>query len=183
MLDGSLYKSKSKSPKWVLALRYITLALQTDPIKYGIGRLTNDVIVNISVYSEGKFYAVKVKSALTTSCTCIMALCTCLKKLYVRNQVNHIIAFIAETALELTNAYLYFKKFCMDKNRFNKVTPKNHKNSPVSTYVKNFPRASLRTPFKGEDGNEGRGREGRGRDGRKESRASPKQNFTTTALV
>jgi hypothetical protein len=40
---------------------------QTDPIKYGIGRLTNDVIVNITVYSEVKFYPVKVKLALTTS--------------------------------------------------------------------------------------------------------------------
>jgi hypothetical protein len=115
MLDGSLHKSKSKSPKWVLALRYITLALQTDPIKYGIGRLTNDVIVNITVYSEVKFYPVKVKLALTTSCTCIMALCTCLTNLYLRNQVHHIVALIAENALKLTNAYLYFKKFCMDE--------------------------------------------------------------------
>jgi hypothetical protein len=46
------------------------------PIKYGIGRLTNDVIVNITVYSEVKFYPVKVKLALTTSCTSIKALYT-----------------------------------------------------------------------------------------------------------
>jgi hypothetical protein len=50
--------------KWVLALRYITVAPQTDPIKYGIGRLKNDVIVNITVYSEVKFYPVKVKLVL-----------------------------------------------------------------------------------------------------------------------
>jgi hypothetical protein len=70
MLDGSLHKSKSRSPmgRPILKLRYITLALQTDPIKYGIGRLANDVMVNITVhvrvYSEVKFYPVKVKLAL-----------------------------------------------------------------------------------------------------------------------
>jgi hypothetical protein len=115
MLDGSLHKSKSKSPKWVLKLRYITLALQTYPIKYGTGRLTNDIIVNIIVYSVVKFYPVKVKLALTTYCTCIMVLCTCLINLYLRNQVHHIVAVVAKNALKLTNAYLYFKKFCMDK--------------------------------------------------------------------
>jgi hypothetical protein len=35
-----------------LALRYITMAPQTDPIKYGIGRLTYDVILKITVHSE-----------------------------------------------------------------------------------------------------------------------------------
>jgi hypothetical protein len=122
MWDSSLHKSKSKSPKWVLALSFITLALQIDPNKYGIGRLTNDVIVNITVYSEVKFCPVKVQLALTTFCTCIMALCTCLTNLYLRNQVHDIVALIAENALKLTYAYLYFKKFCMDeKTRFNKM--------------------------------------------------------------
>jgi hypothetical protein len=46
---------------------------QTDSIKYGIGRLTNDVVVNIPVNSEVKFYPVKVVFALITSRTCIMA--------------------------------------------------------------------------------------------------------------
>jgi hypothetical protein len=76
MLHDSLYKSKSNSSKWVLALRYITVAPQTDSIKYGIGRLANDVIVNIPVNSEVEFYPVKVKLALITSSTCIMALYT-----------------------------------------------------------------------------------------------------------
>jgi hypothetical protein len=57
----------------ILALRYITVIPQTDPIKYGIGRLANDIIVKVTVYSAVKFYPVKVKLALTTSCTCIMA--------------------------------------------------------------------------------------------------------------
>jgi hypothetical protein len=54
------------------------VAPQTDPIRYGIGRLTYDVIVNITVYSEVKFYPVGliVKLASTTSCIFIMALCT-----------------------------------------------------------------------------------------------------------
>jgi hypothetical protein len=38
--------------------------------------IENNVIVNITVYFEVKFYTVKVKLALTTSCTCIVALCT-----------------------------------------------------------------------------------------------------------
>jgi hypothetical protein len=114
-LGGSLHKSKLKSPKWVLALGYITLALQTYPIKYGIGRLTNDVTVNITVHSEVKFYPVKEKLALTTSCTCIMTPCTCLTNLYLRKQVHHTVALIAENVLKLTNAYLYFNKFCMDE--------------------------------------------------------------------
>jgi hypothetical protein len=71
MLHGSFRKSKSKSPKWVFALRYITVAPQTDPIKYGISRLTNDVIINNTLYFEVKFYPVKVNLAQTTSCTCI----------------------------------------------------------------------------------------------------------------
>jgi hypothetical protein len=54
----------------------ILLWHQTDPINYGIGQLTNDVIVNITVYSEVKFYTLIVKLALTTSCICILALCT-----------------------------------------------------------------------------------------------------------
>jgi hypothetical protein len=49
---------------------------KTDPMMYGIGRLTNDVLVNITVYSEVKFYQVNVKLALTISCTCIVVLCT-----------------------------------------------------------------------------------------------------------
>jgi hypothetical protein len=112
-----IHKSKLKSPKWVLKLRYITLALQTDPIKYVIGRMTNDVIVNITVYSEVKFYQVKVKLALTTSYTCIIALCIIneITNLYLRNQDHDIVALIAENALKLTNAYLYFKKISMDK--------------------------------------------------------------------
>jgi hypothetical protein len=49
---------------------------KTDPIKYGIGHVTNDVLVNITVYFEVKFYPVNVKLALIISCTCIVALCT-----------------------------------------------------------------------------------------------------------
>jgi hypothetical protein len=66
------------------------MAPQTDPIKYRIGRLTNDVTVNITVYSEVKFYPE-------------------ITNLYLRNQVHHIVALIAKNALELTYAYLYFK--------------------------------------------------------------------------
>jgi hypothetical protein len=115
MLHGSLHKSKSKSPKWVLALEVYYRGTTDRPIKYGIGRLTNDVIVNITVYSEVKFYPVKVKLALTTSCTCITALCNEITNLYLRNQVHHIVALIAENALKLIYAYLYFEKFCMHK--------------------------------------------------------------------
>jgi hypothetical protein len=76
---------------------------------------------------------------------------------------------IAENALKLTNAYPYFKKFCMDKQPgsikcFNLI-PKSHKNSSVSMYnVKNFPGASPRPPFTGE------GKEGREGKGEKEKR-------------
>jgi hypothetical protein len=113
MLHDSLHKSKSKSPKWILALRYITVAPQTDPIKYGVRRLTYDVIVNITVHCEVKFYPVGliVKLALTTSCVCIMVLCIRNNKIvYLKNQVHYIVALIAENALKLTYAYLFFKK-------------------------------------------------------------------------
>jgi hypothetical protein len=85
------------------------LALQTDPIKYGIGRLTNDVIVNSTVYSEVKFYPVKVKLPVSWLYVHIIT------NLYLRNHVHHIVALIAENALKLTNAYLYFRTFFMDK--------------------------------------------------------------------
>jgi hypothetical protein len=115
------------------------------------------------------------------------------KNLYLRNQVHHTVALIAENALKLTYAYLYFKKFCMDKKlllpslplptllwwsnnfvwkkvRFNKVlnlAPKVHLNSSVSIYiVNNFPRVSPRIPIRtrGEGRKEGR-KEGKKRRG------------------
>jgi hypothetical protein len=170
----------------VLALGYITLALQTDPIKYGIGRLINDVIVNITVYSEVKFYPVKVKLALTTSCTCIMALCTCLTNLYLRNQVHHIVALIAENALKLTNAYLYFKKFCMDEKPGSIKCwiwhPKFTKTHLWAYILSKIFRGQAPGPlFKGQgrEGRRGRGKQGRGgkergSDGRVREGASPK---------
>jgi hypothetical protein len=88
------------------------VAPQTDPIKYGIGRLAYDIIVNITVHSEIKFYPVKVKLAFTTSCTCIMALYVReITNLYSRNQVHHIVALIAENALKLT-----YRLICTSKS-------------------------------------------------------------------
>jgi hypothetical protein len=84
------------------------LALQADPIKYGIDRLTNDVIVNSTVYSEVKFYPVKVKLPVSWLYVHII-------NLYLRNHVHHIVALIAENALKLTNAYLYCRNFFLDK--------------------------------------------------------------------
>jgi hypothetical protein len=86
------------------------LALQTDSIKYGICRLTNDVIVNSTVRSEVKFYPVKVKLPVSWLCVHIIT------HLYLRNLVHHIVALIAENALKLTNAYPYFRNFLWTKN-------------------------------------------------------------------
>jgi hypothetical protein len=59
------------------------------------------------------------------------------------------------------------------------LTPKSHKNSPLSMYnVKNFPGASPGPPFKGEGGRGGTGREGRERRGRELGEGSiPKIKF------
>jgi hypothetical protein len=38
--------------------------------------------------------------------------------LYLRNEVHHMVALIAENALKLTYAYPYFKKFCMDETNY-----------------------------------------------------------------
>jgi hypothetical protein len=74
------------------------------------------------------------------------------------NQVHNIVALIAENALKLAYAYLFFTKFCVDKNRFIKVlnlSPKIYSNS---------------LPFKGEgrkrrDGKGKKGKRGEGRRG------------------
>jgi hypothetical protein len=165
------------------------------PLRTGLADRHNDV--NITVCCKVKFHPVKVKLALTTSCICIMArIVHEITNLYLRNQVHHIVAIIAENTLKLTYAYLYFKKFYMDrttycytassslpspgdqkilygqKTRFNKVlglTPKIHQNSPVSIYNgKHFPGNKRPDPlFKGE-GREGS--EGKGRKGGKGKR-------------
>jgi hypothetical protein len=57
-----------------------------------VGRLTNDVKVNVTVHSKVKCYPVKAKLTLTTSCTCIMVLCKEITNLYLRNQVHDIVA-------------------------------------------------------------------------------------------
>jgi hypothetical protein len=90
-----------------------------------------------------------------------------LTNLFLRNQVHHIVALIAENALKLTNAYLYFKNFLWTKNP---VQQNIEFNTQISLKVtceqisfQKFSGASPGPPFKGQ-GREGR----RGRRNREE---------------